>query len=175
MKRSIVVMLLPLFLSCVTTEPPPPLTGPVASQEKPLNFKLPKFSDGATYELANDRGDVVIIDIWATWCEPCKDALPMWQEVARQYGPRGLKIYALNVDQDRNQIEKFIAESKLTLPVLHDPDGTVVGPTLKVAMMPTTFLIDRKGYLRFVHEGFAEEQLAKYEAQIQQLLAEKVE
>ena len=111
--------------------------------------------------------------MWATWCEPCRDALPIWQDVAREYEGRGLKVYALSVDEDPAMVQRFIEETKLTLPVLMDENGRIAESTLKVKVMPTSFLIDRKGRIRFVNEGFAEDHLMRYQKQIEQLLAEK--
>jgi thiol-disulfide isomerase/thioredoxin len=116
---------------------------------------------------------VVLLDVWATWCEPCRDALPLYQDLQREYGAKGLKVETINIDEDPKQISEFVKETKVSLPILLDPGGNFSQDTLKVTRMPTTFLVDRKGQVRFVHEGFAEEFLAKYQHEIEQLLAEK--
>lgn len=115
---------------------------------------------------------MVLLDVWASWCEPCRDSLPLYQDFAKEYGARGLKVYAVNVDADPREIEKFLQETHVTLPVLVDPEARVSEAQLKVKMMPTTFLIDRRGVVRHVHEGFAEEFMSKYMADIEGLLAE---
>lgn len=157
---------------CVTANPVPPLTGPDPSAAA-VSAVLQTYPDRQPHDLTQDRGHVVIVDVWATWCEPCRDALPLWQDVQKQYGPQGLRIYALSMDEDPNQIGKFIQQTRLSIPVLLDENEDVVGPILKVNVMPTTFLLDRHGKIRFVHEGFSEEELAKYQAEIELLLAEK--
>ena len=162
-----------LFATACQSGPPlPPVAGPATSSQ-PVSFQVPRHDGSGTWDPAQDRGSVVLLDVWATWCAPCRDALPLWQDLAKEYEARGLKVYALSLDEDPAQVAKFIADTKLTLPVLMDENGTVSERVLKVKMMPTSFLIDRKGIIRHVNEGFAEEHLAKYQAQIEQLLSEK--
>lgn len=141
----------------------------------PLSFQVKRYPDGGPYSAASDRGSVVLLDVWATWCEPCRDALPMYEQLAAEYGSRGLKVYALNVDEDSRAIPGFLTETKVGLPILLDANAQVAEKTLGVKMMPTTFILDRKGVVRFVHEGFAEEFLQKYQTEIEQLLAERAQ
>lgn len=141
----------------------------------PLTFQVKRYPDGEPYSVVSDRGSVVLLDVWATWCEPCRDALPFYQELAKEYGARGLKVYALNVDEDARGIPAFLADTKVTLPVLLDANAVVSEKTLSVKLMPTTFLLDRKGVVRFIYEGFSEELVRKYQAEIEQLLAERAE
>lgn len=159
----------------------PPLTHPApgtsageqgADAPRPLDFQVKRYPGGEPYDLTQDRGSVVLLDVWATWCEPCRDALPYYQDLAREYASRGLKVYALNVDEDARAIPTFLQEVKVTLPVLLDENAQVAERTLKVRVMPTTYFIDRRGVVRHVHEGFAEEFLAKYQSQLEVLLAE---
>jgi len=138
----------------------------------PLVFQVKRYPSGGTYDLQSDRGHVVLLDVWATWCEPCRDALPMYESLAREYASRGLKVYALNVDEDPRAIAPFLEEVKVTLPVLLDENARVAERTLKVRGMPTTYIIDRRGVVRYFHEGFAEEFLTKYQSEIESLLAE---
>jgi thiol-disulfide isomerase/thioredoxin len=141
----------------------------------PLSFQVKRYPDGAAYDVASDRGSVVLLDVWATWCEPCRDALPIYEQLAKEYGKRGLKVYALNVDEDPRAIPAFLQEAKVNLPILVDTNAEVAEKTLGVKMMPTTFIVDRRGVARFVHEGFAEEFLQKYQTEIEQLLAERAQ
>ncbi|WP_141620307.1 TlpA disulfide reductase family protein [Myxococcus sp. AB036A] len=158
--------------------PPPGPEGQGTSQRsglkgsQPLDFQVKRYPGGEPYDLASDRGSVVVLDVWATWCEPCKDALPYYQDLANEYAAQGLKVYALNIDEDPRAIPAFLAETKVTLPILLDQNAQVAERTLKVRGMPTTYFIDRKGMVRHVHEGFAEEFLAKYQTELEALLAE---
>jgi thiol-disulfide isomerase/thioredoxin len=161
-----------LLAGCVT--PGPPLTGGASSAGRggaPLDFTLPRL-DGQPYSLKSDRGSVVLLDVWATWCEPCRDALPLYQDLLKEYGARGLKVYAISVDTDTKLIPAFLAETKVNLPVLLDPAGAFVESALKVKVMPTAFLIDRRGVVRVTHEGFDEGLLATWLHDVESLLAE---
>jgi peroxiredoxin len=93
--------------------------------------------------------------------------------VAREYGTRGLEVFALNVDEDTRQVARFVDETKVSLPILVDQNAAVAEKTLKVRMMPTTFILDRRGIVRFVHEGFAGDDMVKIRSELEQLLDEK--
>jgi thiol-disulfide isomerase/thioredoxin len=165
----------PLVAEDRTLQAGPATTGAKSALREPLSFEVKRYPGGEPYSVASDRGSVVLLDVWATWCEPCKDALPMYADLAKEYGPKGLKVYALNVDEDARAIPAFLKEAKVSLPILLDANAQVAEQTLSVRMMPTTFLVDRKGMVRFVHEGFAEEFLQKFQTEIEQLLAERAE
>ncbi len=159
-----------LAAGCVRRTPLP--VGDDAPPAKPLELTLPEYPSGKPFDLQSQRGNVVLLDVWATWCEPCRDALPTYEQLAKEYGNKGLRIYAINVDSDVKQIPPFLKETKVTLPILHDADAQFAERQLKVKLMPTSFLLDRKGIIRHVHEGFAEEFLAQYQQEIEALLAE---
>ena len=159
---------------CPKADPPPPLTGP--TEARPPNLQqlvLKQQSTGADWKLSDDLGSVVLLDVWATWCEPCTDSLPMYHDLLKQYGGQGLKVYGINVDADSTLVPPFLKELKVEVPVLLDPGASLSEAALRVKVMPTAFLVDRKGNLRHVHEGFAEEFLQKYVTEIEALLAEK--
>ena len=139
----------------------------------PLELKLPRYPSRKVHNLANDRGNVVLLDVWATWCEPCRVAMPVYERLLKQYRKRGFKVYAINVDEDQDDIRPFIELTKLSLPVLLDQDGEIAETKLGVRVMPTSFVLDRQGRIRHMHEGFAPDSLAKYQAEIEALLAEK--
>jgi thiol-disulfide isomerase/thioredoxin len=140
---------------------------------EPLSFEVKRYPDGSPYSVASDKGSVVLLDVWATWCEPCRDALPLYEQLAKEYGSKGLKVYALNVDEDSRAIPPFLQETKVNLPILMDANAQVAEKTLGVKMMPTTFIVDSTGVVRFVHEGFSEAFLQQYQTEIEQLLKEK--
>jgi thiol-disulfide isomerase/thioredoxin len=156
---------------CVSMTPLPPTTGDDVKRT-PLQLRLPKYPKGETFDLLSERGNVVLLDVWATWCEPCRDALPVYEALAKQYGDRGLRVYAINVDAGPAQITEFLNAIRANVPVLVDKDGTVSDRDLNVHNMPTTFLVDRRGFIRKKHEGFSEEALQKYQTEIESLLAE---
>lgn len=172
--RLIPLIALLLVTGCPKTDPPPPLTGTIEPTRPGLqNLVLKQQTDGKEWKLSQEAGSVVLLDVWATWCEPCADSLPMYHDLLKQYGAQGLKVYGINVDADSKVVMPFLKELKVEVPVLLDPGAAVSEGALKVKVMPTAFLIDRKGNLRHVHEGFAEEFLQKYVTEIEALLAEK--
>lgn len=174
------VLLIALALGgCVRLPPPPILVeddarrGLVAKGEAvALDFTLTRHPTGGAYRLSDDRGSVVLLDVWATWCDPCRESLPFYEDVAKQFGARGLKVYAISVDADAAVISPFVQELKLTLPVLHDPEASVAGSLLKVRQMPTSLLVDRRGVVRRVHEGLSEDYFQQTLADVELLLAE---
>ena len=164
-----------LLSACLKQDPPPLLSGSVTQNDRPgiKAMVLKRQADGKDWKLSDDTGSVVLLDVWATWCEPCRDSLPMYQDLSTQYAAKGLKVYAINVDADSKTVPPFLKELKVELPVLLDPGANIAENSLQVKVMPTAFLIDRKGNLRHVHEGFAEEFLQKYITEIEALLVEK--
>jgi thiol-disulfide isomerase/thioredoxin len=181
--RSFPLVLAALALcGCARKMPPATASAPSATSEAalesaepgPLRFTVKRYPGGEPHAIASDRGHVVLLDVWATWCEPCRDALPVFDTLAKRYAERGLKVYALNVDEDTRAIPPFLADTKVSLPVLLDANAEVAERVLRVRTMPTTVLIDRQGRVRYTHEGFDEERLAKYQGEIEELLAEPV-
>lgn len=141
----------------------------------PLDFTLPLYPSKQPFTLASERGHVVMLDVWATWCDPCRESLPQYQGLAAKYAARGLRLYTLNVDGDAAvpvEIPKFISETKLSLPILLDTDAKLSEDLLKVKVMPTALLIDRQGRVRHVHEGFESKSLAEVVGHLESLLGE---
>ncbi len=155
-----------------TRQPLAQATPTESKPSQPIELTLKPLGSTTAWKLSHERGNVVLLDVWATWCEPCRDALPLYDELNREFGGRGLKVYAISVDEDPSQIAKFLAELKVAVPVLLDPSAASAESTLHVKLMPTAFLIDRKGVIREVHEGFADDAKARYQAEIEALLAE---
>jgi thiol-disulfide isomerase/thioredoxin len=181
--RPCVFALLALLLTpaCVVRPPPPKLVDDDArrgllprTDAAGIDFTVARHPGQEKYRLSDDRGSVVLLDVWATWCEPCRDSLPFYDDVARQFGPRGLKVYALSVDADPKVITPFVQELKLGLPVLHDPEAVVAGSTLRVSQMPTSLLIDRRGVVRRMHEGLSDDFFQQTLSDVEALLSEPV-
>lgn len=167
-----VVLLVVAALSSCAKEPSAALA---SFGESPLDLTLPAYPSQKPFELASERGHVVLLDVWATWCDPCRESLPLYQALAGKYADKGLRIYAVNVDGEAAvpaEIPKFITETKLSLPILLDTDAKLSESLLKVKMMPTALLIDRKGRVRHVHEGFEKKDFEGVVAQLETLLGE---
>jgi len=121
-------------------------------------------------DLAALRGKVVYVDFWASWCAPCRRSFPWMDEMQRQFGPDGLVIIAVNVDQDRADARQFLQQYSPSFAVRFDPEGALA-ERFKVAGMPTSFLIDRDGRVSLRHAGFRVADRETLEQQIQTLLA----
>lgn len=173
--RRAAALLLGALVGCATVDTqvrpnvePLGLEGPT----KPLDFVLPRLGDGEAYKLSSDRGSVVLLEVWATWCDACRDSLPFYEELARELGGRGLKVYAISIDADARLVPAFLAGAKVALPVLHDREGRFALGELHVRAVPTTFLLDRTGSVRAVREGYDQAHLRDFVAQVEALLRE---
>jgi thiol-disulfide isomerase/thioredoxin len=91
----------------------------------------------------------VVLDFWATWCPPCRAGLPHIDKVAKERSADGVKIFAVNLQEDATQIQPFMQQNNLTLPVLLDSDGAVAGKYLAESI-PETVVIDKKGIVHKV-------------------------
>lgn len=166
------------FASCAAHTGPPLIDEAAASKAAQnraahaTSLALKHFPSNAVWRLDEERGHVVLLDVWASWCDPCRDSLPLYDDLQREFAARGLKVYAINVDADSKVIAGFMSDLKVTLPVLLDPEAATVESTLKVKMMPTSFLIDKAGVIRHTHEGFDESLLSTYLEEINALLNE---
>ncbi len=122
------------------------------------DFKLPGL-DGHQHTLSGARGKVVVIDFWATWCQPCLMALPLVDKVHRQYQGRDVVFYAINLD-DRDKadaVKKFSADKGYAFTVLLGGRmGAGVDRVYGVTGIPTSFVIDTAGVIRFRHIGYRE-------------------
>ncbi len=121
-------------------------------------------------------GKVVLVDFWATWCEPCKKSFPKLQELSVKYKVSGFEILAVSEDDDDSGIDKKIvsfAESNgAKFPVAWDKDKAIA-QKYNPATMPSSFLIDRKGVVRFAHIGYHEGEELELDKEIKDLLDEK--
>ena len=140
-----------------------------ASGASVTDITLATFPEAGKHSFAADVGQVVVIDAWATWCGPCVRSLPLLQTLRHDYAQRGVRVYAVSVDEDRAQIPKFLASAKVQLPVLLDPGGFVLEDRLKLKQMPTTWVVDRTGHVRHTQESF-EGNLDDIRAQVDALL-----
>lgn len=119
------------------------------------------------------KGKVVMIDFWASWCGPCKASFPILNRLQREYGPKGFVIVAVNQDESSALMQAFLAEHPASFVTLRDAGNKLV-EAADVQSMPTSYLVDRSGKIRFLHSGFhGEKTTAKYKEEIEQLLNEQ--
>jgi len=117
------------------------------------------------------RGKVVMVDFWASWCEPCRHSFPWMSDLQKRLGPSGLVVIAVNLDQDRKLAEQFLAATPAGFRVEYDAQGALA-TQFNVTAMPTSFIIDRKGQVRESHKGFRDSQRSTREQSILKLLKE---
>ncbi len=109
---------------------------------------------GKQLDVASYRGRVLLLDVWASWCAPCKQELPVLDAMARRLKGQGVEILAVSVDQERANVDKFMQHhGHWSLTVAHDPKG-VIAERLQPDKMPTSYIVDRAGIVRYVNAGF---------------------
>jgi thiol-disulfide isomerase/thioredoxin len=112
---------------------------------------------GKDIDVSSYRGRVLLLDVWASWCGPCKQELPMLDDIARRLKARGVDILAVSVDQDRSNVDKFLRNhGRWALTIAHDPAGAIAD-RLQPDKMPTSYIVDRAGIVRYVNAGFVPE------------------
>jgi cytochrome c biogenesis protein CcmG, thiol:disulfide interchange protein DsbE len=118
------------------------------------------------------RGRVVYLDFWASWCTPCRKSFPWMESLESSFGGAGLTVIAVNVDSDRADAERFLAEFRPDFDVRFDPGGALA-ERFKVMGMPTSLIIDRHGVVRYRHIGFLPAEAQSYDDEVRQLLDER--
>lgn len=127
---------------------------------------------GKAFRSSSLAGKVVLVDFWASWCAPCKEELPALEKLYAKYRARGFEVVAINQDEDPENARKFLRRTPLSFTVVHDAKRAAAN-AYAPPKMPSSYLIDRRGVIRFVHAGFKASDVAKLEQEIQQLLDAK--
>lgn len=139
-----------------------------AEAGKPAStFSLSSVNGGA--KMAVEKGKVTIVDFWATWCEPCKKSFPKYQELYVKYKASGLEILAVSVDDERQDIPDFIRTYGAKFPVGWD-EGHKLADCFKPPGMPTAYVIDKNGIVKFVHTTYRDGEEKELEKEIKSLL-----
>jgi peroxiredoxin len=147
------------------------LAAPLGAASKPAPDVTLRTANGDTVRLADLKGRVVLVDFWASWCAPCKTSFPALDALFREYRERGVEVLAVNVDEQRHNADAFLAERPYALTVLFDPSGASA-EAFGVEGMPSSFIVDREGAIRFTHMGYSGSVEASYRQELDQLLSE---
>lgn len=139
--------------------------------DKPVPQMTLATLDGGDLNLAELKGRVVVLDFWATWCQPCLMALPGVIEVTSELADRGVTLWTVNQREKPDAIRGLLAKKGWTLPVALDPQGKA-GSAFHVQGIPFTVIIDREGVVRHVHRGFMPGQDVQLRQEILALLGE---
>ena len=132
------------------------------------DFALRAMS-GPNLRLKEQRGRVVMVNFWATWCAPCRQEMPHLSRLYDKYRGAGFMLFGVNVDEDKDKAAEVVAKLGVTFPILLDTEKTV-SKLYDVSTMPSTMIIDRDGKVRYVHRGYLAGYENDYEKQIRELL-----
>ena len=130
-------------------------------------FSLGSVNTGGKINV--DKGKVILVDFWATWCEPCKKSFPKYQDLYVKYKSSGLEIVAVSVDDDNKGIQDFIKTYGAKFPVGWD-EGHKIADCWQPQSMPSAFLIDKNGVVKNVHSGYHDGEEKELEKEIKALL-----
>jgi len=129
---------------------------------------------GKRHSIADYRGKVVLINIWATWCPPCREEMKPLRELYLRYRDRGFTILAVSVDKKPKAVRAFVKKLPLPFPVLSDPDGDVAS-LYRVFAYPTSFIVGRDGRIADIITGAREWLDPEFTAELEKLLASQPE
>jgi thiol-disulfide isomerase/thioredoxin len=128
--------------------------------------------DGKSVNLAQYRGQVVMINFWASWCAPCRQEMPLLEQMHRKYKPMGFTMLGVNVEPDSAKAVDWLKATPVSFPILFDTTSEV-SKLYSVQGMPNTVIVDRKGNLRWLHRGYKPGDENQYLDQIRALLREQ--
>jgi cytochrome c biogenesis protein CcmG/thiol:disulfide interchange protein DsbE len=151
--------------ACIPEDAGPPRAGDA------LPALTARSLEGEPVSLASYRGEGVLLNLWATWCPPCRAEMPYFQELSREYGPRGLRVVGVSVDNAgaRDLLEAFLVEAGVEYDILLDP-GMGSMDELGVLGLPATFLVDPQGVVRHVRAGPVQEGDTAFVRQLEGIL-----
>ncbi len=142
-----------------------------AGSGKPApQFDLPS-RDGKAVNLAQYKGQVVMINFWASWCGPCRQEMPLLESIYKKYNKLGFVLLGVNVEPDSNAANNWLKQTPVSFPVLYDKESKV-SQLYDVAGMPTTVFIDRKGNLRMIHKSYRPGDENEYMDNVKSLIRE---
>lgn len=147
----------------------PALAAKTLQGEAP-DFTL-KSNSGKNLRLSELRGQVVMINFWASWCGPCRQEMPILDALHKRYAKAGFSVLGVNVEQDSGLADQLLKDIPVSFPVLYDPDS-VVSKLYAVDAMPSTVMVDRDGRMRYLHRGYKPGYEDDYRDQIVELLSE---
>jgi thiol-disulfide isomerase/thioredoxin len=148
----------------------PALAAPAAPVSPAPAFELPSLN-GKAVNLSQYKGQVVMINFWASWCAPCRQEMPLLEQMYKKYQPLGFTLLGINVEPDSAKAVEWLKATPVTFPILLDTQSQV-SKLYAVQGMPNTVIVDRKGNLRWVHRGYKPGDENEYLDQIRTLIRE---
>lgn len=130
----------------------------------------PRLADPSRrVEFAKFRGEVVYVDFWASWCVPCRESMPALDRLFRKYHDRGFRVVGVNKDVATDDALRFLKRVNVSFPLVADRDDAVA-KAFDVRAMPSGYLVDREGVVRYVHLGFTTDTAIQLRTEIESLL-----
>ncbi len=151
------------------------VSGITSASSGEANGPAPAFTlasiSGQAASLNQYKGQVVMVNFWATWCGPCQQEMPLLDQMYKKFKPTGFTLLGVNVDKDVPTVKDLLTRKPVAFPILLDPTNQV-SKAYHVNDMPSTVIIDRKGDIRYVHRGYKPGDENEYQNRIRQLIAE---
>ncbi|MEO0076763.1 MAG: TlpA disulfide reductase family protein [candidate division WOR-3 bacterium] len=136
---------------------------------KLTDFTLEEIN-GSKIKLSELKGKVVLVDFWATWCPPCRTAIPHLERIYTDYKTQGLIVLGISLDQDKEQIKTFLKNNPISYSILFGDKQ--IANNYQVEAIPTLILFDKKGNMALREVGFSEENISNLEQKIKELLTQ---
>jgi thiol-disulfide isomerase/thioredoxin len=160
-------------VSKTAKEPPAELASARTDVGDPMPAYTAKYLDGKPLNLTSEKGNVIFLNVWATWCGPCRFETPELQALQNQYAANGLKVIGVSVDEGETEaVKTFVAEQKITYPIALDPEGRIAN-LLQTTVLPTSLLLDRNGKIVWRQIGAIMPNDTKLKAAVEKAVAEK--
>ena len=160
-RMSVILMMTLLFISVAGAE--------VLEGVAP-DFTL-KSRSGKNVKLSELRGEVVMINFWASWCGPCRQEMPLLEDMYKKYSDLGFVLLGVNVEEDSSKAGELLREIPVSFPILYDNKNEAT-KLYNVVAMPSTVMVDRDGNMRYLHRGYLPGYEAEYINQIKELVRE---
>ncbi|MEM9384359.1 MAG: TlpA disulfide reductase family protein [Pseudomonadota bacterium] len=146
------------------------LTKSTSDGQQAPDFTLRSLG-GDNVRLSELRGQVVMINFWASWCGPCRQEMPLLEALYQRYNPLGFELLGVNVEQDVDDAKRWLADTSVSFPVLLDPTNQLT-KMYQVKAMPSTILVDRDGNVRHLHKGYKPGDENTYQDLVRSLIRE---
>jgi peroxiredoxin len=160
-----------------TAKPAPQGETPATSTETAVGTPMPAYTaeliDGKTFDVQKERGNVVFLNLWATWCVPCRAEIPELEKMHAQHAAEGFKVVGVSLDEGgKDGVQQFVTEEKMNYPVALDPEGKLAN-LFQTSVIPTSVLINREGKIVWRKYGAILGQDPQLERALADALAQK--